>query len=179
MRESASEWVNVLPWLLPVTAAFAVAAIWARRPFARVIGTRPIVAAGILIALGIVAGATLTPLGGPGVSSTSGCDLTRIGLASLGDLRRLNDSALNILLFVPLGSALGLVSPGRALILLICAATGLPFAIEAIQLGLPALGRGCQSADVIDNLTGLVAGIAMGSMWGAVSRMIFRGGRPT
>ena len=38
-----------------------------------------------------------------------------------------------------------------------------PFLIETTQLVLPILGRGCQSADVFDNLTGLLIGAVIGA----------------
>jgi hypothetical protein len=49
-----------------------------------------------------------------------------------------------------------------------------PFAIETAQLLLPVLGRGCQSADVFDNLTGLV----LGGLIGAGARILGAGMAP-
>ena len=66
-------------------------------------------------------------------------------------------------LFIPFGAAIGLVGESRHRAGLIIAALGLPVAIEAIQFFVPVLGRGCQSADVIDNLTGLVVGAGIGT----------------
>jgi VanZ family protein len=87
-------------------------------------------------------------------------------LIPFAELTRINDSSLNVLLFVPLGIAIGLLawSPRAAAILV--AGLLLPFVIEATQAWLPALGRGCQSADVVDNITGLVVGLVIGRLAG-------------
>jgi VanZ family protein len=99
----------------------------------------------------------------PGEEIGPGCDLTRVGLASLEDLSSFNDASLNILLFVPLGAAIGLLPGSRRKAAIAIAAILAPFAIELFQLLVPQLGRGCQSADVVDNLTGLVLGLAAGT----------------
>jgi hypothetical protein len=44
------------------------------------------------------------------------------------------------------------------------AAIALPFAIETTQMVVPVIERGCQSADVFDNLTGLAVGLAIGTI---------------
>ena len=72
-------------------------------------------------------------------------------------------SSLNVALFIPLGIAIGLVHVSRPWAALTFAAIALPFAIEAIQLVAPILDRGCQSADVVDNLTGLALGLLIGT----------------
>ena len=59
-------------------------------------------------------------------------------------------------------------SPYRAPILI--AAVILPFAVEAFQLVVTPLGRACQSADVFDNLLGLVVGLGVGSLIGWIGR---------
>jgi glycopeptide antibiotics resistance protein len=119
----------------------------------------------LIVSLGIILSATLTPLNGVidvgGVGAGS-CDFSRIGLAPLRELRRLDDTSLNVLLFVPLGISLAFLPRTRRTALLITAAIALPFAIETIQLLLALLDRGCQSADVIDNLTGLAIGFGGG-----------------
>ena len=50
----------------------------------------------------------------------------------------------------------------------------LPASIELIQLLVPPLGRECQSADVIDNLTGLVVGLAAGVVARLLAGMLDR-----
>ena len=122
-----------------------------------------------MLSLGIILSATLTPLRWAidfGATGSGVCDFSRIGLAPLGELLRFNDTSLNILLFIPLGVTIGLVPMSRRKAAVVAAAMALPFAIETIQLLVPWLDRGCQSADVIDNLTGLIVGLAAGSAAG-------------
>jgi hypothetical protein len=127
----------------------------------------------LLMALGIVVSATLTPSRaalefGAGGSSAP-CDMTRIGPAPLADVLMISDASLNMLLFAPLGIALGLLPRSRRKAGLVCLAIVLPFAIESTQLLAPILGRACQSSDVADNLTGLVLGLAVGTIAGRVA----------
>jgi glycopeptide antibiotics resistance protein len=144
-------------------ALFVVVAFATASRAAHALGTRPALAWGLIVALGIVISATLTPLHGRlNLAAPMGtCDLSRIGLAPLEDLGHLDDTSLNILMFIPLGAMIALIG-GRRFVPLMIGAIALPFAIELTQLVLPALERGCQSADVFDNLTGLVLGLALG-----------------
>ena len=127
----------------------------------------------ILMAIGIIVSATLTPSREAFEYGTSGisvpCELTRIGPAPLAELLAVTDASLNVLLFGPLGIAIGLLPRSRLKAALICGAIALPFAIESIQLLVPVLGRACQSSDVADNLTGLVLGLAVGTVAGRVA----------
>ena len=134
-------------------------------------------AAVIILSLGAIAAATLTPLHGwPDFASPPlPCDLSRVGLAPLRHLVGLNDTSLNIVLFAPLGAALALVR--RARWRLLASAAALPFLIETVQLVVPPLARGCQSADVIDNLTGLVLGASLGWLARKVAAAIVQRGR--
>ncbi len=52
-------------------------------------------------------------------------------------------------------------------------AIALPVAIETTQLVIPALERGCQSADVFDNLTGLVIGLVLGTLARLLTAALF------
>jgi glycopeptide antibiotics resistance protein len=67
---------------------------------------------------------------------------------------------------VPLGAAISLLPRSRRKAAIVVAAFALPFAIERVQLLAPLLHGGCQSADVIDNLTGLAIGLAGGVVAG-------------
>jgi glycopeptide antibiotics resistance protein len=158
--------IAVLPWFIPGVVLSMIVGLFASRPVAKVLATRRPIAWAIIVGFGVIMSATLTPLKGAlnfeAVGSGT-CDFSRIGLAPIEQLLRVNDSSLNVALFIPLGMAIGLVHVSRPWATLILAAIALPFAIEAIQLVAPILDRGCQSADVIDNLTGLALGLVIGT----------------
>jgi hypothetical protein len=157
---------NVLPWLLPGLVASAIVGGLVARRVGRMFATGPAIGWGLVVAFGLIVAATLTPLRGGFELDTSGigtCDFSRIGIAPLGQLLRLGDTSLNVLLFMPLGFTIGLVPRSRRRNVLAVVAIAVPFAIETTQLLLPILGRGCQSADVFDNLTGLVVGWIVGA----------------
>lgn len=135
----------------------------------------------LLFSVGTVLAATVTPSREAllfGTQGTGSCDLSRFGIAPLHDLRHLDETSLNVLLFVPLGLAVGLVPRSRARALLIVGAVMLPVGIELLQLVVTALDRQCQSADVVDNLTGLLPGLALGLLarW-VLDRPAARAGR--
>lgn len=115
----------------------------------------------LIASTGLVLSATLTPLVGAlenGITSTGACDLGGPWLIPLSDLLHVDDRSLNILLFVPLGVTIGLMAVSQRSLALALGALALPFAIEITQMLVPALGRGCEAVDVLDNLTGLVVG---------------------
>jgi hypothetical protein len=115
------------------------------------------------VSIGLVLSATLTPSRIQDIRcGCQVCDLTRIGPAPREDLRSLNDTTLNIVLFLPLGVAVGLLQNSRRKVAIILAVAAMPFVIEGIQLVATSLHRGCESADVSDNLTGLIIGFAVG-----------------
>jgi hypothetical protein len=155
----------VLPWFLPGVAISVVVSLAAGGVVGRVLGTRRAVASLLVLGLGIIVSATLTPLDGVLDLDTLGrgtCDFSRMWLPALGELRRLNDTSLNVLLFIPLGISIALLPRSRRTLPVVVAAFALPFAVELVQLLVPALARGCQSADVVDNLLGLTVGVAVG-----------------
>jgi hypothetical protein len=158
---------NVLPWFLPgfgISVAFAVAAGgWV----GGMLSVRRAVAAALIVSLGLIAASTLTPQWEAlafGARGSGTCDFSRMGLASIADLRGPSDALGNILMFIPLGVTISLVPRSRRKAAIVVAAIALPFAIETTQLLLPVLDRACESADVIDNLTGLVLGLGGGSV---------------
>jgi len=126
--------------------------------------TRRSVAALVVLGFGLVISATVMPTAAAldGISSDGVCDTSRVGFASMAELTSVNESSLNVLLFVPLGIAVGLLPWSRAAAATAAAAFSLTFIVEAIQLLLPVLGRGCQTADLVDNLMGLAIGFAVG-----------------
>jgi hypothetical protein len=158
--------MGVLPWLVPGIALSMAIALFACRPVGKLLATPQPVVWAILVAFGAIVSATLTPLRGAldvGAVATATCDLSRIGPAPVAELLRVGDTSLNVALFIPLGIAIGLVPASRPRAALILASTALPFGIETIQLLAPILDRGCQSADVVDNLIGLAIGLAVGT----------------
>ena len=163
--------MNPLPGFLPgVAASFVVGAVSSGRA-ARALGGARAVSFGLVLFAGIIASATLTPYTGaaPGSQHPGTCDFTRIGPASMQDLLRVGDVSGNVLLFVPLGVCLALLPRSRSKATLIVAAVAFPFLIEGTQLLVPMLSRQCESADIVDNLTGLFAGLALG----ALARLLF------
>ena len=132
---------------------------------ARILRARPAVAWLLLVSLGTIVAATLTPqldALARGAQSSGRCDLGRLSLAPLSMYLRPNETSANVALFVPLGVALGLLPRGPRTYVCVAAALALPLVIETTQLLLPALQRGCQSADVVDNLAGLLLGLVIG-----------------
>ena len=171
-----SQVVTSLPWLIPGSLVALVAGILASGPLVSWLRVHRIVAALLLFSLGVILAGTLTPLAAdevipPELRDT--CDLSRTTLATPVDLATRDDVLLNILLFMPFGFAVGAIPWSWRKAGVILAAIALPFAIEGLQLVVLSLGRGCQSADVVDNLTGLVIGLFAGfplSWWPTPSR---------
>ena len=125
----------------------------------------------LLMSVGAVLAATIPPDAGgfSGRPSAPGrCDFGRIGLAPLSQYLHLGDTRLNVVLFVPLGLAVGLLGRSPATARVLVTVLALPLAIEAIQSLAPMLGRGCQSRDVVDNLLGLGIGLALGVLLSVV-----------
>jgi glycopeptide antibiotics resistance protein len=154
-----------VPWFAPGLIVWAVLAVAASPIITRFLRTSRLHAMFLVVAFGLTIMATLTPtvrsLSGNG-SHLGTCDLSRLSVAPVGLLLGVSDASLNVLLFVPLGLALGALPMSPRSAALIVGAFLLPVAIELVQLAVPDLGRGCQSADVIDNTMGLVIGLALG-----------------
>jgi glycopeptide antibiotics resistance protein len=158
-----------LPWLLPGAAISLVVSIAASGVVGRALRVRRSVAWVMVLSLGIIMAATVTPQGEAlliGARGSSSCDLSRLGPVPLGEFLRLTEPSLNVLMFIPLGAAIGLMPRSRLKAAVVIVAIALPFVIETIQLLVPVLDRGCESADVVDNLTGL----AIGFVGGVVTR---------
>ena len=160
-----------LPWFLPGLAITTVIALAVAGRVARRLRTESWIAFLLLMSVGAVLVATIPPDAGgfSGRPSAPGrCDFGRIGLAPLSQYLHLGDTSLNVILFVPLGLAIGLLGRSPATARVLVAVLALPLAIEAIQSLLPMLGRGCQSRDVVDNLLGLGIGLALGVLLSVV-----------
>lgn len=171
------DFLGAVPGFLPGLAVSALVGLVAAHRVAVALRARWLLAFGLLVSLGAILAATLTPNVGsleppPG---NAFCDLTRMSLAPLDELLSLNgEPSLNALLFLPLGLAMGLLPRSAGKVALLAGAIALPAAVEFLQGVLTPLSRSCSSADVVDNLTGLAAGFALGSaagwLWGRLSR---------
>lgn len=160
---------TVLPYFLPGLGLSIVLAFAFGQRVARRLRTSWAAAGLLIISVGAVLAATIPPDRGPlGWAGHTGCDLGRIGLAPMGAYLRITDTSLNVALFIPLGLAVGLLPSGSISRRGWLIAVALPFAIELVQLIVPVLGRGCQSADVVDNLLGLAIGGALASLFKVV-----------
>ena len=136
-------------------------------PVARRLGVRGLTAWVLLAATGSILAITLTPSWPAlttGVSGPISCDLSRLGPAPLGEYRRMDDAGLNVLMFIPLGVAIGAIGRRRTRVRLTAAALLLSPAVEATQAIVVPLGRACQGGDLFDNTLGLLLGLALG--WG-------------
>ena len=99
-----------------------------------------LVALVMVLSIGIIASATLTPQWEAlafGTQGASTCDLSRVGLAPLDELLTINATSLNILLFIPLGASIALIPMSWRMVLVVVAAVALPSAIETTQLLFP------------------------------------------
>ena len=168
--EPLRDFFRAYPGLAPGAAITIIVGFIFSRRVARAMGVPRFVAWLLVLGVGLVIAATLTPGREPsnlGAQGRGACDLGRLTPAPLGEILQFDDASSNIILFIPLGLALGLARRSRRKLLLIAGSCALPFVVEALQLAAPALGRACQSADAIDNLTGLVIGLVCGTVLGA------------
>jgi VanZ family protein len=152
-------------WFWPGVALTIVISIALSRRVGTILGVRRAAGCLLLLGLGVILSATLTPSREALAYGTIGsgtCDLSRIGPAPVQQLVHFGDPALNVLLYIPLGAAVGSSRRSRHGIALALAAVALPFAIEATQLVVASLDRACQSADVSDNLMGFALGAIAG-----------------
>jgi glycopeptide antibiotics resistance protein len=161
-----------LPLFLPGLAVAAVLGLVVSRWLAAELGCSSLHAWILVVSLGIVLAATLTPLRAAldhGFTGQPSCDLSRIWFAPPADYLRPGDIAGNVLLFIPLGLAVRLLPPSGHRTRLIAGLFLLPVVIEASQLTAGFLGRACQGGDVVDNLAGLVVGVLLGSVLAALA----------
>jgi len=168
------------PGLWPGLALSIVVGIIVSGPLGRSLGISRTLAWGLVVGFGLAIAATLTPSAEAirfGALGSPSCDIERLTPASLDEILLFGETGLNVILFIPLGFAVGLVPWSRVKLALIAASVALPFAIEAIQLVVTTLGRACQSADVVDNLTGLLIGLVIGIGLGGIVHLASRSDR--
>jgi hypothetical protein len=128
----------------------------------------------LVMALGVILSATITPSREAiqfGAQGSGTCDFTSLGVG-LSDLRHLDESSLNVLLFIPFGIAIGLCPDSSAKRLMLAFALVFPVTIELVQLLAVSLGRECQGSDIVDNLLGLLIGLGAGSVTSRVWRWL-------
>jgi hypothetical protein len=161
------------PPILPGVLLALALALALHAPVARRLAIGRFHAWFLVACAGTILAITLTPsrwaleLGAHGPVT---CDLSRVGPGSLAVYLRFDDPMLNVLMFIPLGLAIGLVEDGRRRLGLAIAAAALPFAIELTQAVVVPLGRSCQGGDLFDNVAGLAIGIALGTTLGVLAR---------
>ena len=154
-----------LPWFMPTMVVVALLAALASGSVARVLGTRRAVGALLIMSVGVVLAATLTPQGSAfaaGEIGSGSCNLERLRPAGPWTYLALGEALGNVLLLVPLGLAIALLPASRGRTRLLAGAIALPLVVEGIQLSVVVLNRACESADVIDNLLGLALGLGIG-----------------
>lgn len=159
--------IDGVPLFLPGVALGLCIAFVTARAIAGRLSCAPLAAWLLVVSTGVILSATVTPIADAlldGVRSSGACGIDRGGWAPPSTYLRLTEESMNVLLFVPLGMAVGLVG-GRAGRRLAICGLALPFVIEATQALVPALGRSCEASDLVDNPTGFVIGLALG--WSA------------
>ena len=176
-----SDIFETYPWFLPGLLVVLPISIAGSGPVARRLGIRRALAWLLVLGFGVVLAATILPgresldFGfGPGDFGRGMCDLRRTRPA-FSALFSINNSSLNVLLLIPLGVAIGLLPRSRAKVVIAIAAFAMIVAVETIQALVPALGRRCESGDVIDNATGLIVGLVIGGLLGLLIPTLARG----
>jgi hypothetical protein len=165
------------PGLVPGIALSLILGFALCVPVARALGMASLNAWLLLFGFGLVIGATLTPslqAITDGAIGTGTCDLSRVTLPSLDEVLAFGDIGLNVLLFVPLGLAVGFLPRRSHQPELIVLAAALPFVVEGTQLVITQLDRACESGDVVDDLVGLAIGLVVGLVAGGLMRAIRR-----
>lgn len=157
--------IDATPWLLPTVAASTLLGLVASGPVGRVLRCSRSLAVMLVVAVGLLLGATVTP--GLGETYSLGTCLAGVDgeLAELGWFRA--DVARNILLTFPLGVVVGLLRPPRRRPVAVGTVLLLP-GVELAQLLLPRLGRACQITDMVANEVGLLAGLLLGATVGGL-----------
>lgn len=159
-------WQIVVMWratpLAPygLVVSLVVAALLAR-PVARRLETSAIWVGAWLLLVGVIVTLTMTPGLGSG-SAARWCSLQVSRPPTLTELFAFHERGLNAWMYVPPALLAVLPRRRRAWVTAVATTAVLPFVAEAVQWAFPAMGRLCQSQDVVANLTGVVIGTALG-----------------
>lgn len=148
------------PWAPAGLAVTVVVALVVARPVGRWLHTS---AVGTLLWV-LVLGGVLTLTATPGLSyfTARSCALGLVSPLPPRELFALGEESLNVWMFVPLALLATLPRSRRALRVALGVTFALPVVLEGLQWSLPAMGRACQSSDIVNNLTGVVIGVGVG-----------------
>lgn len=154
-----------LTWFWP-SVAVAVLVSWMVAPaVARILRTERWLAWLLVFSVGFILAATATPIRAPvgiDIEIQRACDLTRRSFATLPEVTAWSDVVVNIGVYIPVGVAVALLPISVRSGVAVLGVIALPAAVEGLQFLAPLLARGCQSADVVDGLTGLMIGLGVG-----------------
>ena len=158
-----TSFLDSTPWLWPALAIAVAVSLATFRPLARRLHAPRPVTFLLVLGLGGILGLTLTP-GAEAFSpfTYQDCLVEFVRPIGFGRVLNLGERGLNVLLFIPFGVAVGALPWSRAKGGLLVGSLALPFVVEGIQYLVPAFARSCSTVDVVDNLTGLVIGVAIG-----------------
>lgn len=148
---------GVLPWAVWAVLVAGAVAVLAARPLGVVLESSPLVSGLLVLGAGLVIAVTLTPVDASGSSAWRSFGT---GSAVVPDWV-VSDRFANLLLFVPLGIAAGLVGRVDARRWIVVAVLLSPLLVEGLQAVLPILNRGPQWQDVLDNTLGVLVGLAV------------------
>lgn len=148
---------GVLPWAVWAVLVAGAVAVLAARPLGGWLESSPLVSGLLVFGAGIVVAVTLTPVNAAGSSAWRSFGT---GSALVPDWV-VSDRFANLLLFVPLGIAAGLVGRAAARRWIVLAVLVSPLLVEGLQAVLPILNRGPQWQDVLDNTIGVLVGLGV------------------
>lgn len=151
-------------WILSGLAILVAAGL--TLPVSRLLGAAPWTTFLLCASFGVIVAVTLAPAS-PGrlLYGTAGyrtCDLDLFETSHPSWPTTLDESGLNVLLFVPVGIAVALLPRWSQVAAAAVFGGMLPSTIETTQGLVPALGRVCSGADIRANLTGLAIGLIGG-----------------
>jgi hypothetical protein len=156
--------VNGLTWFWPVMIlAVAVSALLGSTIAGVLRIGRPL-ATFLLVGIGLVVAATLTPVRAPlGVDLTvlRSCDLGRT-LPTIAQLTTWSEVTLSLAAFLPAGVAIGLLPRSVRSGVVLLGIVALPVAVEVAHFLVPVLARACKSGNAIDGELGLAIGAVVG-----------------
>ena len=168
MNEVIPEVLAGIPWVWPaIVAAIGVAAL-SSRAVASTLGTTAPHAFFLLMSVGGIVALTLTPARHAG--GFNACHLSVPQPISMAEFVPLTERGLNVVLFIPLGLTLGLVPRSRIKAEAVLLAAISPAMVELTQYVFNELGRACEGADIVDNLTGLGTGFLVAGLVTFISR---------